>query len=89
MWKFTDFSATQILREINFGHFEARKSDFLTIKAALNFKSLGIFDNLEASNFDFFGKFHTWKCQIFPEIQNSELLIWSKSHFFELQNDQN
>ena len=24
-WKFQDFSATQILREINFGHFEAQK----------------------------------------------------------------
>ena len=26
MWKFHDFSATQILREINFVHFEAPKS---------------------------------------------------------------
>ena len=25
MWKFQDFSAPQILHEINFGHFEARK----------------------------------------------------------------
>ena len=25
MWKFQDFSATQILCEINFGHFEATK----------------------------------------------------------------
>ena len=24
MWKFQNFSATQILREINFGHFEAQ-----------------------------------------------------------------
>ena len=26
MWKLQDFSATQILREINFGHFEAPMS---------------------------------------------------------------
>ena len=28
MWKFQDFSATQILREINFGPFEAQKLPF-------------------------------------------------------------
>ena len=31
VWKFQDFSATQILREINFDHFEANKTDILTI----------------------------------------------------------
>ena len=31
MWKFTDFLATQILREINFGLFEAPKTAILTI----------------------------------------------------------
>ena len=31
MWKLQVFSATQILREINFGHFEANKTDILTI----------------------------------------------------------
>ena len=31
MWKFQDFSATQILREINFGHFEAPKTAILTV----------------------------------------------------------
>ena len=30
MWKFQDFSATQILREIIFGHFEAPKTTILT-----------------------------------------------------------
>ena len=44
MWKFQDFSATQILREINYGHFEAPKTAILTIWAALNFESLNIFD---------------------------------------------
>ena len=41
MWKCQDFSATQILREINFGLFEAPKTAVLTLLAALNF---GLFD---------------------------------------------
>ena len=36
MWKFQDFSATQILREISVGHFKAPKTAILTIGAALN-----------------------------------------------------
>ena len=44
MWKYQDFSATQILREINFGHFEATKTAILTIWVVLNFEFLGIFD---------------------------------------------
>ena len=31
MWKFQDFSAAQILREINFGHLRTPKTDILTI----------------------------------------------------------
>ena len=31
MWNLQDFSATQILREINFGHYEALKTVNLTI----------------------------------------------------------
>jgi len=31
MWKLQDFSATQILREINFGHVEDPKTAILTI----------------------------------------------------------
>ena len=31
MWKFQDFSATHILREINFGHFEALKTAILNL----------------------------------------------------------
>ena len=44
MWKFRDFFATQILREINLGHFEAPKTAGLTILASLNFEFLGTFD---------------------------------------------
>ena len=44
MWKFQDFSAIPILREINFGHFEAPKTAILNIWAALNFDFLDICD---------------------------------------------
>ena len=44
MWNFQNFSATQNLREINFGHFEAQKIAILTIGAGLNFEFMGIFD---------------------------------------------
>ena len=43
-WKFQEFSATQILREIIFGHFQAQKTAILTILAALNYEFLGIWD---------------------------------------------
>ena len=44
MWKFQDFSATHILREINFGCCEAKKTAILTIRAALNLEFLATFD---------------------------------------------
>ena len=37
MWKFHDFSITQILREINFGDFRRAKSAIITLLEALNF----------------------------------------------------
>ena len=44
MWKFQDLSATQITREIGFGHFEDPKTAILTNFAALNsVHSLGTF----------------------------------------------
>ena len=46
VWKFQDFTATQILREINFDHIEAAKNCHFDHFAALNFKYLVIFDIL-------------------------------------------
>ena len=40
----SNFTATQILREINFGHVEPPKTANWTTLAALNFELLGIFD---------------------------------------------
>jgi len=47
------------------------------------------FNNFEGFEFWFLEKFHTWKCQKFPKLQNSELLKWSKCQVLGLQNDQN
>ena len=63
MWKLQDFSATQILREINFGHFEAPKIAIVTIHmstwADLNFEFLDIFD--------------IFKCEMFLKIKIQNL----------------
>ena len=55
-----DFSATQILCEINVGHFEAPKTAIFTIRAALNFEFLATLVIL--------------KCEIFPKIKIQSLL---------------
>ena len=44
VWKFQNFTATHILREINFGHIEVPKTAILNILAALNFEFLEIID---------------------------------------------
>jgi len=44
MWKFQDLFATQIIFKINFGHFEAPKTAFLTIWETLNFEILATID---------------------------------------------
>ena len=64
VWKFQNFSATQILCEINFGDSNRAKTAIFTI--------------LEALNFEFLEKFHTEKCKKFPASQNSELIKWLK-----------
>ena len=51
MWKFHDFSITQILREINFGDSRSAKSAILT--------------HLEALNFDFYEFLHFLKAEIY------------------------
>ena len=50
MWKFHDFSITQILREINFGDSKSAKSAILT--------------HLEALNYDFIEFLHFWEAEI-------------------------
>ena len=54
--------ATQILREINFGHFEAPKTAIKTIWAALNFEILATLD--------------IFKCEIFPKTNIHSLQIY-------------
>ena len=65
VWKFQDFSGTQILCEINFGNFEVPKTTLLTIWATLNFV--------------FWGTFGIFKCENFSRNQESKppkLLKW-------------
>ena len=59
VWKFQDFSAAQILREINFGHFDAPKTAILTIWVTLNF--------------EFLGTLNIFKCKIFPKSKIQSL----------------
>jgi len=58
VWKFQNFSITQILREINFMDSRSAKSAILT--------------NSEALNFDFYEFFHFMKAEIYQinKIQN-------------------
>ena len=60
MWKFHDFSITQILREINFGDFKSAKSAILT--------------HLEALKFDFNEFLHFLKAEFYQinQIQSSK-----------------
>ena len=74
MKKFSNFSGTLILREVNFGLFRKAKNCNC--------------NNFEGFEFWFLERFHTWKCQKFLKIQNSELLKWSKWKSLGVQNDQ-
>ena len=66
MWKFQDFLATQILREISLGHFEAPKTAILTILSTLHLEFLEMFD--------------IFKCEI-PKPLNSKPLKLFKLQF--------
>ena len=68
MWKFHDFSITQILREITFGDSRSAKSAILT--------------HLEALNFDFYEFLHFMKADIYqltkfrhPEIAKTAVSL--------------
>ena len=75
--KFLVFSVTQILREINFGHYdEWWPKNYL-------------FDCFSSFEFWLFGNFTLENVKNIKQIQNSELFIWSKWQFWELHNDQN
>ena len=67
MWKFSNFPATLILRDINFGWFQKVKNCH--------------FNKFEGFEYWFLEKFHIWKCQKFPKIQTSEVLKWAKWQF--------
>ena len=74
-WILSNFPATLILGEINFGWFQKVKNC--------------PFNNFEGFELWFYEKRYAWKCRKFPNIQNSELLKWSKWQFLGLLNNQN
>ena len=71
MWKFYDFSVTQILREINFGETRSSKNAVYAILGALEFANLAI---LRAHIFAYLVNFSLQKSAKIQEIQNSEHL---------------
>ena len=75
LWIFSNFPALLIFHEINSGY----------IQKVTNCR----YKNFGGLEFWFLEKFHTWKCQKFPKIQDSERRKWSKWQFLGLQNDQN
>ena len=73
-----DFSAPQILREINFGHFEAPKNVILTIWAASNFEFFC--EVLSFSSVEFLEKI---KIQCFQNcFKKQYLLFWNQQKLF-------
>ena len=72
VWKFHNFFATQILREIIFGTFVNTNTVILTILAALNFEFLGIFYIFLNSKFKAFNIVKT---------AGFDLLKWAKIDF--------
>ena len=69
MWKFQNFSISQILREINFGNSRSAKSAFST--------------HLEALNFDWYGFLHVLKAEIY-QIDKIQMPQNGKMTFSEL-----
>ena len=67
MWKFHNFSITQILREINVEDFSSAK--------------LAILTHLEPLNFDFYGFLHFLKAKIYQKTKPRALEIAKNSSF--------
>ena len=80
MWKFQDFSITQILREINFWDSQSAKST--------------IFTHLEAPDFDFFGFLQFLKDEIYqnnkiPSLKKRKNGRFTTSRFSKIEFTQN
>ena len=70
--KFSNFSATLNLREINFGWFQKVKDCY--------------FNHFEGFEFWFLQKFHTWNVKSSQKNQNSKPPKWVKWQFFTFSN---
>ena len=62
VWKFKDFSVTQIFREINFGESRSAKTAVFAILGALNFHNLVNFSLQKVQKFIKKSQFRASKC---------------------------
>ena len=62
VWKFQDFSVTQILREINFGKSKSSKTDIFATLGVLNFVSFVKFRLAKVQKFKKKLKFRASQC---------------------------
>ena len=75
MWKFQEFSATQILCEISFGHLDGPKTVILNIWAAQNFEFLRTID--------------IFKCEMLLKIKILSLQNCENGSFWPVEISQN
>ena len=69
------FFATQNFCEIDFGHFEAPKTDILTKRVALNFEFLNIFDifKCEIPKKSKFNAFKVVEMTVFDSLKSAKI----------------
>ena len=86
MWKFDDFSITQILREINFGNSRSAKSVILAHLGILNFAFYEIlhflkteFIKLEKVRAPIMAKIADFALLEFPKLISREICVIEKS----------
>ena len=75
MWKFKNFTATQILREIKFGNFRGSKTAILAILKALNFEFWDI-PHLEMLRIPKIWNFQVAKKVKMADFETKKLQIW-------------
>ena len=73
VWKFQDFSITQILREINFEDSRSAKSAILT--------------HFELLNFDFYELLHILKCEIYQMNKTPKSVRSQNRHFLHVKSE--
>ena len=83
VWKVQDFSASQILREINFGHFEVPRTAILNFLSALSFHpyllELQFLHSKISQNW-----FHVKLTKVGKSVHFHTVQIWLKLEFWQI-----